>query len=147
MGDGDLLHALDYSVPFDAAMPGTAVAVSPSRTLSFAEAGARSRALAVVETLARVFGYGAGARGFRLAGDVAVCHPEFRVDQGRRIFHRAIGIWRIAGHWRRTMMKSLKRCVPRPVATVLRGVWYAALIWGIFFGLTAPIQSLQYWGM
>lgn len=45
------------------------------------------------------------------------------------------------------MMRSLKRRVPRPVATVLRGVWYAALIWGIFFGLAARIQPLQYWGM
>lgn len=45
------------------------------------------------------------------------------------------------------MMKSLKQRVPSPVVTVLRGVWYAALIWGIFFGLTARIQPLQYWGM
>ncbi len=45
------------------------------------------------------------------------------------------------------MMRSLKRRVPRPVATVLRGVWYAALIWGIFFGLFANIQPMRYWGM
>ena len=45
------------------------------------------------------------------------------------------------------MMKSLKRRVPRPVAAILLGMWYAALIWGIFFGLTARIQPLHYWGM
>ena len=35
----------------------------------------------------------------------------------------------------------------RSVVMVLRGVWYAALIWGIFFGLLAKHQPLQYWGM
>ncbi len=41
----------------------------------------------------------------------------------------------------------VKRRLPPSVATVLRGVWYAALIWGIFFGLYAKIQPLRYWGM
>ena len=45
------------------------------------------------------------------------------------------------------MTEWVRRHVPRSVATVLRGVWYAALIWGIFFGLFAKIQPLQYWGM
>ena len=45
------------------------------------------------------------------------------------------------------MTRWVKRHVPRSVATVLRGVWYAALIWGIFFGLIANIRPLQYWGI
>ena len=48
---------------------------------------------------------------------------------------------------RGAMTRWLERYVPRPAATVLRGVWYAALIWGIFYGLFAEIQPLQYWGM
>ncbi len=45
------------------------------------------------------------------------------------------------------MTRWVERHVPRPVVTMLRGVWYAALIWGIFFGLIAKLQPLQYWGM
>ncbi len=44
-------------------------------------------------------------------------------------------------------MKRLNQHVPPPVATVLRGVWYAALIWGIFFTLEVGIQPMAYWGM
>ncbi|MCH8169430.1 MAG: hypothetical protein IID49_05880 [Proteobacteria bacterium] len=45
------------------------------------------------------------------------------------------------------MMSWVERQVPGPVATVLRGVWYAALIWGIFYASIAKFQPLQYWGM
>ena len=45
------------------------------------------------------------------------------------------------------MTRWVERQVPRPVAAVLRGIWYAALIWGIFFGLSTNFQPLRYWGM
>ena len=45
------------------------------------------------------------------------------------------------------MMRWVERHVPHSVATVLCGVWYAVLIWGIFFGMFAKLQPLQYWGM
>lgn len=46
-GDRDLIHTWGYGVPLNGASSGTAVAISSSRTLSFAEVEARSRALAL----------------------------------------------------------------------------------------------------
>lgn len=45
------------------------------------------------------------------------------------------------------MMRWVERQVPPSVAAVLRGVWYAALIWGIFFGLKMQDLPMQYWGI
>ncbi len=46
-GDRDLIHTWSYGGPFNGASSGTAVAISSSRTLSFAEVEARGRALAL----------------------------------------------------------------------------------------------------
>jgi hypothetical protein len=43
------------------------------------------------------------------------------------------------------MFELLSRRVPRSVALVLTGLWYAALIWAIFFCLAAPDAQFRYW--
>jgi len=43
------------------------------------------------------------------------------------------------------MFDFLVRYLPRRPAIVLTGVWYALLIWAIFFALPAPQANFRYW--
>jgi hypothetical protein len=39
----------------------------------------------------------------------------------------------------------LSRHLPESLATILLGLWYALLLWAIFFSLGAPDALFRYW--
>jgi len=45
------------------------------------------------------------------------------------------------------MFELLSRHTPPWLATLLTGVWFAALLWAIFFSLIAEDAHFRYWRM
>ena len=45
------------------------------------------------------------------------------------------------------MFALLSRYCPRWLATLLTGVWFAALLWAIFFSINAERANFRYWRM
>ena len=43
------------------------------------------------------------------------------------------------------MFKFLTRYLPRPAAGAIMALWYAMLLWAIFFCLRAPNANFRYW--
>jgi hypothetical protein len=45
------------------------------------------------------------------------------------------------------MFALLLRVVPRWLAVVLTGLWFATLVWAVFFAIAAPDVNFRYWRM
>ena len=43
------------------------------------------------------------------------------------------------------MFDFLSQRLPRPLATLIVALWYALLLWAIFFALGAPNAVFRYW--